>query len=237
MKEQLTLLKQIQQIDLETDAIHNKINSRREKLEEYRGVFEHLTADLKQQQLGLEETRLLRREKEVDLQAFQERHKKAKLKLQSVTTMKEQTAAEQEVETIKRSITQIEGEYLELDEAIQNTEASIEEKNKKVDDLSSVIRESEVEVEQEMESSNDKLKSVTSRRSSIESDIKPHIVRQYEFIRSRRDGEAVVPAKNGYCTGCYMALPPQLFNEIQRGETLTVCPSCRRILYYEQNGE
>ncbi len=29
-----------------------------------------------------------------------------------------------------------------------------------------------------------------------------------------------------------MALPPQLFIQIQRGETLETCPSCQRILFY-----
>jgi len=33
--------------------------------------------------------------------------------------------------------------------------------------------------------------------------------------------------------GCNMKIPPQLFNEVQRSEAIIVCPSCNRILYWE----
>ncbi|MGH7828550.1 MAG: C4-type zinc ribbon domain-containing protein [Candidatus Binatia bacterium] len=33
------------------------------------------------------------------------------------------------------------------------------------------------------------------------------------------------------CQGCYMNIPPQLWNEILKNERLNLCPSCHRILY------
>jgi predicted nucleic acid-binding Zn-ribbon protein len=31
-----------------------------------------------------------------------------------------------------------------------------------------------------------------------------------------------------------MAIPPQQFNEIRKGERLHLCPTCQRILYYRE---
>jgi predicted nucleic acid-binding Zn-ribbon protein len=34
-----------------------------------------------------------------------------------------------------------------------------------------------------------------------------------------------------------MQLPPQLFNILQRGSTIEHCPSCQRIVYFEEEDE
>jgi len=58
------------------------------------------------------------------------------------------------------------------------------------------------------------------------------VLYKYDFIRSRRPGTAIVAAEDGHCNGCFMALPPQLFIQVQRGENLETCPSCQRILFF-----
>jgi predicted nucleic acid-binding Zn-ribbon protein len=64
--------------------------------------------------------------------------------------------------------------------------------------------------------------------------IRRDVLAKYDAIRRRR-GFAVVPAQRGVCMGCNMALPPQLFNTLQRGESIEYCPSCHRIVYFEPN--
>jgi len=39
------------------------------------------------------------------------------------------------------------------------------------------------------------------------------------------------------CTGCYMNLTPQFFNEIQRDKDLKVCPNCSRMIYWHEEVE
>ncbi|MEE9535799.1 MAG: C4-type zinc ribbon domain-containing protein, partial [Desulfobacterales bacterium] len=33
------------------------------------------------------------------------------------------------------------------------------------------------------------------------------------------------------CQGCNVNIPPQLYNELQRFDTLMFCPHCQRIIY------
>ena len=49
-----------------------------------------------------------------------------------------------------------------------------------------------------------------------------------------RRGLAVVSVRNGTCQGCNMNIPPQLYNVLQRGVTVETCPSCHRIIYWEE---
>lgn len=46
---------------------------------------------------------------------------------------------------------------------------------------------------------------------------------------------AVVPMAKDTCTGCGMAVPTMLAFEVRRGEKLTQCPRCTRIIYYRES--
>jgi len=58
------------------------------------------------------------------------------------------------------------------------------------------------------------------------------VLKRYASIRMRR-GLAVVSVRSGTCQGCNMNIPPQLYIVIQRGQTIETCPSCHRIIYWE----
>ena len=62
--------------------------------------------------------------------------------------------------------------------------------------------------------------------------IRPDVLKRYGAIRMRR-GLAVTTVRNGTCQGCNMNVPPQLYNTLQRGNTLETCPYCHRIVYWE----
>ena len=71
----------------------------------------------------------------------------------------------------------------------------------------------------------------STRRQTIASQVTGDLISRYELIFSRRGGTAVVEVAGGICQGCYMNVPPQLWNEIIRNEKVHLCPSCQRILF------
>ena len=70
-------------------------------------------------------------------------------------------------------------------------------------------------------------------RDKLAKDVRPDVLKRYSNIRMRR-GLAVVSVRNGTCQGCNMNIPPQLYNVLQRGQTVETCPSCHRIIYWEE---
>jgi len=61
---------------------------------------------------------------------------------------------------------------------------------------------------------------------------------QYQRIRkSKGGGKALVGMQNEACSGCFMALRPQMINEILAGEKIHVCRSCGRMLYNPDHPE
>ena len=63
--------------------------------------------------------------------------------------------------------------------------------------------------------------------------VSPQVLKKYSSIKMKR-GLALAPVKNGTCQGCNMNIPPQLYNVLQRGQTVETCPSCHRIIYWEE---
>ncbi|HHH37742.1 MAG TPA: hypothetical protein ENK77_03905, partial [Epsilonproteobacteria bacterium] len=56
----------------------------------------------------------------------------------------------------------------------------------------------------------------------------------YEKIRIWAGNTAVVAVKKQACYGCYMKLNDKTYADVIRGEEITNCPHCGRILYIER---
>ena len=75
----------------------------------------------------------------------------------------------------------------------------------------------------------DKLK---AERGTILAQMTPKIASEYERIRKGRAGVAIAEAVNGRCSKCNIMLRPQFLQELKQGNSIMVCESCRRMLYY-----
>ena len=78
-----------------------------------------------------------------------------------------------------------------------------------------------------------KIAELRVERDKLAADVKPDVLKRYSSIRLRR-GLAVVSVRNGTCQGCNMNIPPQLYIVLQRGVSIEICPSCSRIIYWEE---
>ncbi len=56
----------------------------------------------------------------------------------------------------------------------------------------------------------------------------------YEKIRIWAGNSAVVPVKKQACYGCYMKINDKTYADVIKGEEITTCPHCGRILYIER---
>ena len=232
MKEQLALLRELQRIDLQLDKLEEQKAEIQNKLEENQGFLNKLVEDLENQKEELLEVKKLRRQKKDDVKETRQELDDKQQRLNEVTSAKEYNAVETEIEILKTKLDQTEEELLNLEEVIESTEASIEEKEEKIVQLREGIANEVAEAEGEIAELDAEIKKRQERTEEARSEVSKRVLHKYDFIRSRRPGLAVVPAKDGHCEGCYMEVPPQQFIEIQRGDTLEICPNCQRILYY-----
>ena len=55
---------------------------------------------------------------------------------------------------------------------------------------------------------------------------------RYEFIRVRLEHPVIVAVTDGICSGCNIAVHPQSFIELQRGQQILSCPNCQRLIFW-----
>lgn len=177
------------------------------------------------------------RDLEGRLQAAEAKMKDRRMRITRIRNEKELGLARREVDLLKEETTQLETELMtvmEQSEAANGKVATLEEDLGKVsaerDSQAASLRETVQRLSSEIE--RDK-----AQRTQIMQTVDGDLCRKYELIFSRRGGLAVVEIRGGTCQGCRMRIPPQLFNEIQRGERVIPCPNCQRMLYWRTEGE
>ncbi len=69
-------------------------------------------------------------------------------------------------------------------------------------------------------------------RKSIVEGMDPKLYTEYERIRRKTKGTAIADASDGRCDACYIALRPQFFQDLRKGDRIMFCESCSRILTY-----
>jgi predicted nucleic acid-binding Zn-ribbon protein len=156
----------------------------------------------------------------------------AKHKLAQAKNSKEYMAAQREIEQRREGLTAREGEIAKLVEAVDAKKKLLADKAGDVQALRESIDKDGEAAKARMAEIEGKIAEQRAERDKLAAAVKPEVLKRYASIRMRR-GLAVVSVRNGTCQGCNMNIPPQLFNTIQRGQSIETCPSCHRIIYWE----
>ena len=172
-----------------------------------------------------------RQEKE---QLLQEESKKAtekRMRMNRIKNIKELQALQREIDQIKLGNSQLEEELIKLLEEAESYASALRAKEEELKQLEAAWREKQGEIEAQVAGIERAVAEASALRQAIATRLNRELIERYELIFSRRGGMAVVTVSDGICQGCYMNIPPQLWNEIIRSEKLILCPSCHRILY------
>jgi predicted nucleic acid-binding Zn-ribbon protein len=172
-----------------------------------------------------------RQEKE---QLLQEESKKAtekRMRMNRIKNIKELQALQREIDQIKLGNSQLEEELIKLLEEAESYASALRAKEEELKQLEAAWREKQGEIEAQVAGIERAVAEASALRQAIATQLNRELIERYELIFSRRGGMAVVTVSDGICQGCYMNIPPQLWNEIIKSEKLILCPSCHRILY------
>ena len=97
-------------------------------------------------------------------------------------------------------------------------------------ELNNVMADSN-KVKKEIEKS--KVNLFTKREKTIR-EIDQKVLSFYEKIRIWAGNTAVVPVRKQACYGCYMKINDKTYSDVIKGDEITTCPHCGRILHIER---
>ena len=232
MRDQLKRLEDLQRHDAKIQELENARKAIPAKLAATQADLARVEAMLQTERAQVAETERYYGEQKFQLETDEDQVSGAKHKLAQAKNTKEYMAAQRETETRREGVANREAEIAKLVEAIEAKKKVLAERAAGVQALrESVEKDGEVAKERIAEIDG-KIAELRGERDKLAAEVKPDVLKRYSGIRIRR-GLAVVGVKNGTCRGCNMNIPPQLYIVLQRGVSIETCPSCHRIIYWE----
>ena len=227
-------LLELQKIDLERLQLEKERYKWKQKAEELEGLLtskKNLQRALEEEYEGLKKERKSREE---ELKRDSERLKKWETRLNETKDAREASALAREIDSHKRLHSEMEDELLLLIEREEQKKKELAQLTEELSQLEKKLKEVVKERDRIFRESENKLAEFQKKREEFAKKIPKREFTIYEQVRRARDGIAVVAARDGSCSGCNMRLRPQLYNTIQKMESIETCPGCHRILFWEK---
>jgi predicted nucleic acid-binding Zn-ribbon protein len=175
----------------------------------------------------------LRQEKERLLHDESQKATDKRMRMNRIKNVKELQALQREIDQIRQANGEAEEELLVVMVEIDGLKGEIKAKQETLLAAQQDWQQKQEALQAQIAAIDQAVDKASIRRLSIAEEIDASLMSRYELIFSRRGGTAVVEVTGGICQGCYMNIPPQLWNEIIRSEKVNLCPSCQRILHYK----
>lgn len=162
--------------------------------------------------------------------------KRSQDRLNSIKNNREYQALQKEIEELKRTNSATEERMIDLLNQIDDHENKTAVMKTELEQVENdIVREQQL-VGAESETVEAKLQELDQERQKLSSRIEADVLKLFQKVQSSQTrGNAVVPVQDAVCHGCYVNIPPQMYNELQRCDQLRMCPNCQRIIYWKHN--
>ncbi len=171
-----------------------------------------------------------------DIQAQQQKISKLRDQMLQAKTNDQYRAFQHEIEFCEQSIRKAEDQTLDLMGEAESLEKNVKAAESALAQEKGVVEAEKARAKTRTAEDQAELKKVEGERSAAAAGIPVALLAVYDRLRTRyyRDGDVIAEAKDGMCQACMMAMRPQFFQDVKRGEQVMFCENCRRILYFEE---
>jgi hypothetical protein len=234
VKDQLQLLWRLQTVERQIEESRREMGSYPAALERLQQMRKAQDEKEEEEKKRIEELERERMNKEGELEMERERIKRSQLKLLEIKTNKEYQALLQEIEGGTERNSQREEEIICLLEKIDQSRAAYENTVEQGRQENIDVEEETTKIKNRLVATKEDIVRNQHVREEIVRELDPELLRRYDTLKEKRNGIAVVLVKNEGCQGCFVNIPPQMYNEVQKHKEIIVCPNCNRILYWEE---
>lgn len=236
MKDLLEKLVELQKLEIEAAKIRGRQKNLPIRLRELDEEFKVFRDAIERSRMEFEDKQKLKREKDRQLQAGQEAMKKTRDRLSEVKTNKEYQSMLKEIEASEKRNGKIEEEIIILLDGLESASREMKQQEGDFESSRLVYEDKKKELQGGVDSLEGRLDELLRDVETIRKDISPDLLKKYDRIKAFANGVAVVAVQREICSGCHMAIPPQMYNELQTGSEILTCPNCNRIIFRETAG-
>jgi hypothetical protein len=215
----LELTQEIEQAPQELADLENQLG----EFEERRGQIDEKMSILNEQKKKLS----------VEIEEDAGKIKKSKNKLMLVGNTKEYHAMMREMDSLEKLNRMRDDEQAAVREELVRQDEATQALNEEMGGVQEQFNALKTTLDERLEKANKKLDTLNRKRKKACKAVPPPILGRYEFIRERMEHPVIVPVSEGVCSGCNIMIPPQSYNDLQKGQQILSCPNCQRLIYWQ----
>ncbi len=226
-------LTEVQAFDLQLDALKLERGKTPPELTELTAKRDQLQTRLERKRQEVDDLRRKVNANELELKSMGERRRGAADSAMRATSVKEASQFQNQELQFATRVQELEEDTLPLMESLETATGEFEALESELNELLPLMRDRQLEEEARVADVDARSGSTRTERDALASSIDAALLKQYEQIRSARRGIGVVEVvSGGSCGGCNVKLPIHVQQKARKGEGVTRCPSCGRILWY-----
>lgn len=235
MKRQVDLLVRLQEKDQSIDQLAWQMREGPERLKELEAQLQALEQAVEGDKERVQELRQAQRQYEDDIEDGVAHIRKSRGRLMSIKNNREYKALLREIEDTEKENAKREDKVLECLEEIEGLNQGFALKESDLSKLQDELETERKAVNEEASRIQEQLTDVEKGREGLMQNIDPNLLGKYQQIKKMSGGIAVSLVNHATCGACHLGIPPQMYNELQRQDTLQFCPHCQRIIYWKEN--
>ena len=233
MEEKLGLLIQLQAIDAKIRtqiAQKNRLPEAIADLDRRRAASSESVDKVKEALLTAQKTK---RDRDKDLESGAQKVEKLRARTAEIKNNKEYQALLKEIEAAEQENKKIEDDILEQMEKIDAATGDISFAERQSNEEAAEIEAEKKRHEAVFAKIEADLKLLEEERQKTFEQLPKPLQAQYQKLLNTRAGVAMAEARGESCSGCFMSIPPQVFVNVKKNDSIINCPNCSRILYYK----
>jgi uncharacterized protein len=230
LKKKLDMLEELQEIDQLIDTLKATQSGLQAELSGINQGVDAAREDVAVLEAGLAQLELEKGEMEATHAVELENITRSETNMKEIKTNKEFQAVGREITAARKQVSDIEERLLQKISQIEELSADLAAKKNQCDELAENSAQRAEAKQSEINKIQTDIDADIVRRENVAKGLPASLVKKFTILREQRRGHALAIARDGYCMGCNMHLPPQLYNNLYKYEELLACPHCQRIL-------
>lgn len=234
MKDMLDRLVSLQETDEKIVAFQREEEELPREIQEREKSVELLEDERDQIQTSLSELEKQISDLNIELEEVKEHQRRCQARALAVKTQREYQAVQRESEIAKKRRGELDAQIKEFLEEKKIIEDSSLEVESRIGDQTKTLKKERSETDNRLKKIQGERENLEKTREVEASLIDPVLLGKYQKVFQRYRGKGVVRVSGGVCNGCFMTIPPQLYNQVLAQGGVHQCPNCGRIIYVEQ---
>ena len=237
MNKHLQQLIDLSFVDKDIDAFEPQIEEANYNYEAALAKTKSIESDIENLTNEIKEEEVKKSKNELHLAELSQKLEDNSKKSSEIKTEREMKSLQLEEEIAKEQVTFANEEIQRLEKIIEAKNEQVEAARISLTELTQSLESVKSDVDTKLAEINKNRQEEFVKKEKLLGTMNQKGLAFYQKIRRWAKNTTVVPVEEQACMGCHMVIGDKVYSDVIKGEDITTCPHCGRILFMKPNEE